>query len=113
MLPVAFGSSSELIEHFWSTVFTALIVGSNDRYGWVVGQKPGQPKRFNGSVPSTVLTKFFAALLPAAKCWMRGRSSAIAAVPVTLVGFTSGAKRNDVPAPDSNASSFMGCFEYS
>ena len=39
--------------------------------------------------------------------------SASASVPVAPVGFSTGPNSSEVPAPDSKAMLFIGCFEYS
>src|ERR1700761_6155386 len=98
MEPVALGSSSELMEHCPAMLFVGLMVGSNERYGWVVGQKPGQPVGF---AAVGVCTKLAVALLITAKCWRRGTRMPMASAPVLPSGLSRGAKRNEVPAPDS------------
>ncbi len=40
-------------------------------------------------------------------------ASVRAAAPVAPVGFSTGPNSSDVPAPDSKAMLFIGCFEYS
>jgi len=46
-------------------------------------------------------------------CWNQVWASVSASVPVAPLGFKTGPNNKEVPAPDSNATLFIGCFEYS
>jgi hypothetical protein len=50
------GTSVGPSEHRAFTVVTGAMVGVKEAYGCIVGQSPGQPRRFRGSVPSTLWT---------------------------------------------------------
>src|SRR6204780_5133777 len=100
-------SSSELIEHCSANALVGSIAGSKLRNTCAVGQMPGQPNGFVGP------THLRVAFEPAAKCSIIAASCAVAAGPIALLLSISGAYTSEVPAPDSNARLFIGCFEYS
>ncbi len=85
--------------------------GSHDAKGCSVGQKPGQPIGLPGAaVARNERAVVFAS---AARRCSHPRSACNASAPVAPDGLMTGPKRSDVPAPDSNARLFIGCFEYS
>src|SRR5450432_3011744 len=114
------GLSSELIAQRRSTVLVGSIAGSKLWNTWVVGQMPGHPNGLFATrpaplglrLPEVLPLPLLVGYVPAgkthspnafelcAKCWIDP------ARPETECD-------SDVPAPDSNARKFIGCFEYS
>src|ERR1022692_556222 len=86
------------------------MAGFHDEKGCNTGQSPVQPSRL--SAPG-VATYFPPALLWLAMCTNHVCASVSAAVPVAPAGLSTGPNSSDVPAPDSKAMLFIGCFEYS
>src|SRR3954470_16814436 len=101
------GLSSEVNEHEWSSCVGS-IVGSQLENGCSAGQKPGQPRGL-----SLLMSARRVALLARARCSRKSWVNATAAPPVAPAGFSTGPNNSDVPAPDSKATLFIGCFEYS
>src|SRR4051812_13143262 len=107
----------------------AASAGSKLANTWLVGQIPGQPSGllapsptpvgfeappglFDGNVPGAN-TYRPVACEPAPSCCTASASKPSADAPVTPPGLSSGPNASEVPAPDSNARLFIGCFEYS
>src|SRR5580698_7313074 len=81
--------------------------GSNCANTCVVGQNPGHA---SGSVANVHVPNASLSWL----AWIAiAPRLATAAEPVSPPGFTTGPNTSGVPAPSSNASPFIGCFEYS
>ena len=89
----------------------AWMVGSHWVKGWRVGQKPGHPSGFVGV--TSALTERAVVLASTATRCTQVRRPASASAPVAPEGSITGPKASEVPAPDSNAMLFIGCFEYS
>jgi hypothetical protein len=89
----------------------AAIAGFHCVKGWSVGQKPGQPSGFCGVI--SALTSRAVVLASTAMRWTHERRPWRASAPVAPVGSSTGPNASDVPAPDSKAMLFIGCFEYS
>jgi len=89
----------------------ASMVGSHWVKGWSVGQKPGQPSGLFG-VTLALAERAIVFASTATRC-TQARRPCSASAPVAPDGLSTEPNASDVPAPDSKAMLFIGCFEYS